>query len=69
MISHQGVGVKMELIPGLILGEIGEVPLIISFVKEYALSLVPPGDDMVEGVGKMNPRSSSHETALPYKDP
>ena len=64
MISHQGIGIKIEWIAGLILREISEIPLIIFLIQKYSLSLGPSGDDVIKYVGKMNSGSSSHEDSL-----
>ncbi len=59
MIPHQGKGVKVEGISGFVLSEVREIGSKIPLTPKNRLSLVSPGNYMVKGSGKMNPRSSS----------
>ena len=61
MIPHQGKGVKVEGIFGFVFGDVTEIGPKIPLIQKNGLFLVPPGNYVVEGTGKINPGSSSHE--------
>ncbi len=64
MILHQGKGVKVEGIFGLIFRDVREIGSKIPLIQKDLLFLVPPADYVVEGTGEMNPRSTRHGRSM-----
>ncbi len=60
MIPHQGKGVKLERIFGFVFRDVREIGPKIPLIPKNRLFLVPPGNYMLEGTGKINPGFSSH---------
>jgi len=64
MIPHQGKGVEVEGILGFVFRKVGEIGPKILVIKENRLFLIAPGNHVVKGTGKINPRSSSHGLSI-----
>jgi hypothetical protein len=64
VIFHERIGIQMEGELPLVLRQVGKIGLKIRPVEEDALSLISPGDHVVEGAGKMNSGFPRHEEAI-----
>ena len=58
MIPHQGKGLEVQGISGLVFREVREIGSKIPLTQKNRLLLVLPADYLVEGTEEMNPRSS-----------
>jgi hypothetical protein len=60
MILHQSVSIKAERVSALIVHKIGKKLLPVFLIKEYTLSSISSGDDMIQSSWKMDSRLTSH---------
>jgi hypothetical protein len=60
MIAHQDISIQDILISNLVIGKDLEITLMVFYVFEYPLPLVPTGNHMVKGSLIFDPRLPCH---------